>query len=496
MTNRLFSGCLILGVATGPLQLRAQQVTPAATADTADAKVVEWVRAHVRPLSEDPGSSADLEPLTTVIGDARVIGLGEADHGVHEFFAFRNRFLRFAVESLGVTAIAVESGYTESNAVDDYVLGRDDLTPAIVSSVFSWSSDVAYADNRALLEWIRHYNAQPTTKRKVHFYGIDLTGGRDGSFVGAHRSIDSALSYVAVVDPTQERTLRRRLEPLNGHFASGLYDSLTVAQQDALTATLDDLIALFERRSATWPVATTQDMFNRAFRSAIVARQLNANFRAAAAESNPQAQRESSMAENLLWVLQQVGRRERVLLYEANWHISKGPMASDRWGTSLGEYLHSMLGTDYVAVATSYGEKSEPRAGATTEVTRADPTSVAASVSRVCLSICWLPLRVLPENGPVAQWFHKMRPIQGGRVDQVIVDKAFDGVVFIKAVHFATFGACTSGSIARPWDATRRACGGADTTSTTSAERRRCHGCLCPDRRGWALRRHSSARGP
>jgi hypothetical protein len=58
---------------------------------------------------------------------------------------------------------------TESIAVDDYVLGRGDLTPAIISSVFSWSSDVAYADNQAMLEWIRHYNALPTTKRKVRF---------------------------------------------------------------------------------------------------------------------------------------------------------------------------------------------------------------------------------------------------------------------------------------------------------------------------------------
>ena len=98
-------------------------------------------------------------------------------------------FLQFAVEALGVTAIAAESGHTESNAVDDYVLGRGDLTPAIISSVFSWSSDVADAD-RALLEWIRHYNAQPTTKRKVHFYGIDLIGGRGSRFVEARRSVE------------------------------------------------------------------------------------------------------------------------------------------------------------------------------------------------------------------------------------------------------------------------------------------------------------------
>jgi erythromycin esterase len=432
MMSRAAYISLLVAVAAGSVQLRAQQP---ATLDTASASVVEWVRAHVGPLGESQGSTSDLERLTSVIGDARVIGLGEAEHGVHEFLAFRNRFLPFAVETLGVTAIAVESGYNESNAVDDYVLGRGELTPAIVASVFSWSSDVAYADNRALLEWIQHYNAQPTTKRKVRFYGIDLTGGRDGRFVEARRSIDAALSYVAIVDSAQWRSLRGRLEPLTGHFATGLYDSLTVAQQDALTATLADLAALFERRSAAWPVVTSQEAFNRAFRSAVVARQLNANFRAAAAESNPQACRESSMAENLLWVLQQRGPRERVLLYEANWHISKGPMASDRFGNSLGEYLHSMLGKDYVAIATTYGEKSVGAPGAATEVSRPDPTSISALLSRVCPSLCWLPLGAVRENGPVTEWFHKMRPVQGGRVDRAIVDKAFDALLFIRYAH-------------------------------------------------------------
>jgi len=63
----------------------------------------------------------------------------------------------------------------------------------------------------------------------------------------------------------------------------------------------------------------SQDAFTGAYRSAVVARQLNVNFRAAAAESNPQAQRESAMAEKLL---QREGPTGRMLLYEGNWRIS------------------------------------------------------------------------------------------------------------------------------------------------------------------------------
>jgi erythromycin esterase len=395
--------------------------------------VVEWTRTHVRALdSSDGASGGEFNAFRGMIGTARVIGLGEAEHGVGEFFMLRNAFVKFCVESLGVTAITAETGYTESTAVDDYVLGRRELTPEVIGAVFSWSSDTAYAENRALLEWLRSHNNKTSTIRRVHFYGIDLTGGREGRFTQATRSLEAALAYVAATEPIQEHQLQARLRPLMSHFASGAYDSLSVDQQNALTTAIDDLISLFERRSLRWPAATSYEAFNRAYRSAIVAKQLNANFRAASAESNPQAQRESAMAENLMWVLQQEGPRGRVLLYEANWHISKGPMESDRWGSSLGEYLHSLLGSDYFAIGTSFGEKVS---GAPDTSSTADSASVARLLSEVCAARCWLNFQDVPKNGPVADWFDAVRPLQGGRVDRLVPRLAFDAQIFIRAAH-------------------------------------------------------------
>jgi erythromycin esterase len=399
--------------------------------------VVQWARAHARPLEPlGTASAAELEPFAKLFGHARVIGLGEADHGIHEFLAFRNRLVQFAVETFGVTAIAAETGFTESVAADDYVLGRGEFSPAVATSVFSWSS-VGYEENRALLDWIRSYNTRRATDRKVHFYGIDLTGGRAGRFVEARRSVDAALDYAAALEPAQERAIRSRLEPLEPHFASGVYDSLTAEQQCTLTAAIDDLVSLFKRRSAAWTAATSKESFNRALGSAIVAQQLNANFRSAAAESNPQAQRESAMAENLIRVLQQEGEKGRVLLYEANWHISKGPMATDRFGSSLGEHLRSLLGADYVAIAASFGEKQEADGGKTDASETPDPASTAALLSSVCHASCWVNLLDVPIQGPVMEWFYAVRPIQGGRVDQMNTRSAFDAQVFIRTVHSA-----------------------------------------------------------
>jgi erythromycin esterase len=399
--------------------------------------VAAWARSRIFRLTTfDPDAPlTDLQPFKPIVAQARVIALGEADHGIHEFLSFRNRFIRFAVQEMGVTAIAAETGYTESLAVDDYVNGVGELTPGVVGSVFSWSMGTPYSDNRALLEWMRAYNARPSTKRKIHFYGLDLTGGRAGRFTRARLGIDATLAYLATVDTAQSRLLRERLAPQMPRFTSASYDSLTELEQNALTTSIEDLVSLFERRQTTWPVRTSQEAYDRAYHQAIIARQMNANFRAARAESNPQAQRDIAMAENLQWVLHREGSQGRVLVFAANWHISKGPMWSDRFTTSLGENLHAMLGKDYVTIAATYFRGESGTTGSPSPFAAPESTSVALMMSRVGEPRAVLPLSNVPSTGTVADWFRTSRALERGRVDNMLVSQAFDAVVFIDTVH-------------------------------------------------------------
>jgi erythromycin esterase len=82
---------------------------------------VAWAKGCATPLTTvELGSGMDdLGPLRTIVNQARVVALGESGHGIHEFLAFRNRLLAFLVKEMDFTAIAVETGFSESLLADD-----------------------------------------------------------------------------------------------------------------------------------------------------------------------------------------------------------------------------------------------------------------------------------------------------------------------------------------------------------------------------------------
>ena len=128
---RLRRQCLALLLATAcSAQVTAQQSTQS---------FAKWASNRVVPLDTvEPGPDvSDLRPLRSLIGSAKVVAIGEPGHGNHEPLSFRNRLFTFLVAEMGFTAIAIESGLSESGRVQEFVAGglgiasqitRDNLT--------------------------------------------------------------------------------------------------------------------------------------------------------------------------------------------------------------------------------------------------------------------------------------------------------------------------------------------------------------------------------
>src|SRR5512143_437572 len=70
------------------------------TTEQAKSADVRWLIANAVPFeTAEPNSSfEDLMPLKQTVGDARIVALGEATHGTHEFFQMKHRMLQFLVQ--------------------------------------------------------------------------------------------------------------------------------------------------------------------------------------------------------------------------------------------------------------------------------------------------------------------------------------------------------------------------------------------------------------
>ena len=73
-----------------------------------------------RPLT---GSADDYDALLDLVGDARVVLLGEASHGTHEFYRERTRITRRLVEEKSFSVVAVEADWPDAYRVNRWVRG-------------------------------------------------------------------------------------------------------------------------------------------------------------------------------------------------------------------------------------------------------------------------------------------------------------------------------------------------------------------------------------
>ncbi|GAA0798305.1 erythromycin esterase family protein [Spirilliplanes yamanashiensis] len=115
----------------------------------------------------------DLDVLLDRARDARVVLLGEASHGTHEFYAWRAAITRRLVEELGFSFVAVEGDWPDCARVDRAVRPgggdpREALREFIRWPTWMWANEEV-AD---FCRWLRAHNAAAAAP--VGFHGLDV----------------------------------------------------------------------------------------------------------------------------------------------------------------------------------------------------------------------------------------------------------------------------------------------------------------------------------
>lgn len=143
------------------------------------------------------GDSSDYQGLLDLIGNARIVLIGESSHGTHEFYRERSRITQELILKKQFNAVAVEADWPDAYRVNRYVRGqgRDkDAEQALRGfkrfPAWMWRN----TDVFAFIEWLHAHNTSQDDQRfMTGFYGIDLYSLRT--------SMEAVIAYLDTIDP-------------------------------------------------------------------------------------------------------------------------------------------------------------------------------------------------------------------------------------------------------------------------------------------------------
>ena len=173
-------------------------------------------------------------------GDARVVLLGEATHGTHEFYMARAAITRRLIERHGFNIVAVEGDWPDIALIDDYARHNAPRPrkgdPFARFPTWMWRNKevLAFAD------WLRSHNESLPEAERASMRGLDV--------YSLGESIHAVIAYLDKHEPAAAQEARRRYgcllpwESEPQHYGRAVEFGEMGGCEDAVVAQLGELL--------------------------------------------------------------------------------------------------------------------------------------------------------------------------------------------------------------------------------------------------------------
>ena len=316
--------------------------------------VLEGLRREAHPLT---GDHRDYDALLGLVGDARIVLLGEASHGTHEFYRERARITKRLIAEHGFTALAIEGDWPDAYRVNRYIRGaRDDADAEEALRGFRrfptwmWRN----ADVLDMVGWLRaHNDGLARDARQVGFYGLDLYS------LGA--SMEAVIGYLDEQDPHAAARARSRYECLQPYGAeSSKYGRAVLlgVSEPCRRRVVEQLVEL-RRRAGDYllrdGLAAEDEYFFAEQNAAVVANAeeyYRTMFGDHAGSWNLRDRHMADTLDQLLAHLDRHGGTARIVVWEHNSHIgdARATEMGSRGELNIGQLMRERHGRDAVNV--------------------------------------------------------------------------------------------------------------------------------------------------
>lgn len=389
---------------------------------------------------------ADLDPLGESVGNAAVVGLGEATHGTREFVRLKHRLIRFLVERQGFRTVAFEAGVAAMAAADDYVhAGAGSPEDALADlNTWQWQTEAV----RNLLAWLRSFNAGRPPEDRVRVRGVDLSDPAAPAVrlrtvlqtVGPGNTDDERL--VALTEsgvPTDESEREAWLDDVSSTASSirdrlATHDTTALGERDARAfETARHLCRVVERACEWHRVRHEHD----------------------GPHAAGMAERDRLMSENVAWASEQ-DTGNGVVVWAHNSHVQRGTFDDGQvWSdaTTMGERLHRRFDDGYVPLGFDFGRGSFRAVGASGpdgdgpavfSVGEPLDESVTRRLDALNVAPCFVDLAAAADDPRLESWIERPQRIRwvgtvyapdaspSEHYQRTPPSESFDGLLFVE----------------------------------------------------------------
>ncbi len=279
-----------------------------------------------------------LEELIEILGERKVVLLGESTHGTAEFYQWRLSITKILLQDFGFDFVAIEGDFPETQKVNDYIL-RDEGGGAyeVINQFERWPRWMwRNSEIPALVEWQREH--------RTPLYGLDI--------YSLYESIESLLKTVSKYDPELAEKMRKRYscfdpyEPDGVEYAQSLREMSEGCQQEALK-NLQDILRSRIPENANGETALSAEQNARIIQSA-------ERYYRTLLSPGPDSWniRDEHMVESLAHLLDRHGHGSRAVVWAHNSHVGdyRATDMVENGLVSLGGLARERFGKENVAL--------------------------------------------------------------------------------------------------------------------------------------------------
>ena len=370
------------------------------------AEVHDWLQKNTINLNTVEAGSGfnDMMPLKAMIGDARIVSLGENKHLNGSFYKVKHRMIEFLVSEMDFTVFAIEAPFGCASKVNEYLLGGD-VSPqeALEELVYKvWRTE----EILDMLMWMREYNI--IHDKKVKFYGLDTRP--------VFRCAKVVYDYLRKTNGTRD------YDDILLEWITLKIDRSDTDKMKNIIGEVRDLLSYLENQC---PVASQDKKeWDFAVRNSRVLLQYVLRF-SIDNRSKRSDIRDKHMAENVKWIIDHE-EGAKTILWAANPHITVLPGSG-----CMGDYLRQMYGDEMVVIALICNRSSTDSSGG--KLFDPQTGSLEELLTMAGLEVSVLDFRSLPK-GIVSEYLNS--PFRSGAI-KTIYPISYDAVLFIKSTSGA-----------------------------------------------------------